>query len=197
MSRRNTAMNKTILSIFVVILTTAHLTNAQIDSGAFWGLSYDVNCLLTNNYNKLDFNILPPVDFYLHLGYKFNNNMQVEIYGSYIFLADNWDGPDIGFNLKHPILNKVYLIAGISYYYLSGESGAGGHLPHYYIKDFINGDLGVGFFVTKIAFAEIEFELPLNSDRTYGMDYNNYFVLNERLILISKLKLNFGWNFSF
>ncbi len=190
-------MNKTILSILIVILTTTHLTNAQIDSGAYWGPSFDVNCLLTNNYNKLDFNILPPVDLYLHLGYKFNNNMQVEIYGGYIFLADNWSGPDIGFNLKHPILNKIYLMAGMSYYYVSGGSGEGNLASKYYIKDFINGDLGIGFFATKIAFAEIEFELPLNSDRTYGIGYNYYNVLNEKLMLISKLKLNFGWNFSF
>lgn len=183
--------------MILISLLALQKSEAQYKHGAYWGLSLDVNCLLTNNYNKLDFNILPPVDFYLHLGYKFNNNMQVEIYGSYIFLADNWDGFDLGFNLKHPILNKIYLIAGMSYYYVSGGSGEGNLAPKYYIKDFINGDLGIGFFVTKIAFAEIEFELPLNSDRTYGIGYNYYNVLNERLILISKLKLNFGWNFSF
>ena len=72
---------------------------------------------------------------------------------------------------------------------------------HQYIikKNFTYGSLGIGYFVTKNAFVEFNYEILLNKDKIYGYNnsaynYNNQ--TNEQLKLVSSLKLDYGWKFS-
>ena len=175
----------------VLLLLPLQLINAQVEKGAYWGVSINVESLNENNNAGRTYEILPPPELYLHLGYNFNQYIRAEVSGGYIFTADNWDGFDLGAALKSQIINKLFISAGINYNSIAG--GGGEEKPLYYQKDFVFGSIGLGYYVTSNASIELNYSKPLNSDRAYG--YNNS--TNRQLELYSKLKLGFCWNFSF
>lgn len=179
----------------LILLLPLQILEAQPNRGVYWGVLINANILYENNKGSNSFEISPPPNLYLHFGNVFNKYLNVNIFAGYIAFSGNWDGFDIGFDLKPQVLDKFYITAGFNYNSISGGTGEGNQAPIYYKKDFTYGNLGIGFFVTKIAFVEIEYEIPMNSDKTYGISYN--YNPNEQLKLISRIKLDFGWDFSF
>ena len=176
----------------LILLLPLQILHAQTDPGLYWGIAIDANLLFEHNTGN-NYEILPPPNLYLHFGNAFNKYLRVDIFAGYMPFGDNWDGFDFGFALKPQVIDKFYISAGFNYNPISGGGGEGNQSPIFYKKDFTYGNLGIGYFVTKIAFVEFNYAIPFNSDKIYG--YNNK--ANEQLMLISRLKLDFGWNFSF
>ncbi len=183
----------------IILLLPLQIIEAQPEKGTYWGIALDAGLVFENNIgiNKNEF-LLPP-NIYLNFGDAFNQYFNINIFVGYIPFSDNWDGFDIGLALKPQLLHRIYLCASIFYNSISGGSGQGNQALIYYQKNFTFGSLGLGYFITKIVYFEFNYAIPLNSDKTYGYNNtNNYFIqTNQELKLVSRIKLDLGWNFSF
>ncbi len=178
--------------VLFICLLPMQLILPQPISSTYWGLNLSTSLLFEQNTSN-DYEMLPPPEIYLHFGHTFNQFIDVDIFAGYITFADNWDGIDMGAAVKSLVIDKFYISVGLNYNPISGGSGEGNQAPIYYKKDFLFCDLGIRYFIDKKAFWELNYSIPLNSNKTYG--YNNETV--KQLKLISKLKLDFGWNFPF
>ena len=183
---------KYVLLFFLSI--PVQLLIAQPNKGFYWGASIDASMLYENNDGNKKWEILPPPNLYLHFGNVFNQYIRLDASVGYLAFSDNWNGFELGLTLKPLVYDQIYAVAGINYNSISGGGGLGNLAPSYYKKDFTYGNIGLGYFLTKIAFVEFNYEVPFNNS-SYGGDFNN--PSDGSFKLISKLKLDFGLNFSF
>ena len=175
----------------LLFLIPLQFINAQQDNNFYFGADIATNLLFEQyNFNS-HYEILPPPDVYIHAGYKFNNGFNVVLTAGYILLADNWNGADLGIGMKSQVGERFYSILGFYYTTVSGGGSEGNLSPVYYKKNFFSGNFGAGYFVTKNAYVELNYILPLTSDKLYGFNHS----ANEILKLNGRLKLSFGWNF--
>lgn len=191
-------MSMKYFTLFILLLPL-QIIEAQPEKGTYWGVAWDAGVVFENNSGINHYEILPPPNIYLHIGDSFNRYMNINIFAGYMPFSSNWDGFDFGFALKPQIINRLYFSAGIFYSTTSAGSGEGNFAPIYYQKNFTYGSLGLGCYVTKIAYIEFNYAIPLNSDKIYGYaNTNNYYIqTNQQLKLVSRIKLDFGWDFSF
>jgi hypothetical protein len=183
------------LNLLILVLPF-QLLFAQPDKGVYWGFDLGAKMMFENNNGGNHSEILPPPNLYLHLGNVFNDILSIDAFAGYVSFSDNWDGIDLGVAVKSQVINKLYLTAGYNYNSLSGDasSGNGNHVPYYSGRDFNFASLGAGYYLTKLAYVELNYEIPLNSNKVYG---NTYYSQTLGLLkLNSRLKFDFGWNFS-
>ena len=178
------------LKLFILLLPFQFI-NAQQENAFSIGAAVSANLLFEQyNFNS-HYEILPPPDIYIHAGYKFNSGFNVVLSAGYILLADNWNGTDLGIAIKSQAGERFYTIFGINYTSASGGEGEGNQATVYYKKNFFSGNFGAGYLVTKNAFVELNYILPLSSDKVYGFNHS----ADEILKLNGRLKISFGWNF--
>jgi hypothetical protein len=178
------------LKLFFLLLPL-QLINAQTDNNIYCGIAIGSNLMFEDNNLSNHYEILPPPDIYIHAGYSFSRELNIELSAGYISLADNWNGIDCGVSLKSYVSDKFFTSFGINYNTVSGGGGEGNLSPLYYKKNFISGSFGAGYFVIPNAYVELNYLVPLSSNKLYGYDKNT----NEVLRLNGRLKLSFGWNF--
>ena len=176
----------------ILLLIPIQIIQAQPAKGLFWGGSINADMIIEQTNVNYHFELLPPPNIYFHLGNVFNEYFRVDLYAGYTAWSGNWNGFDLGAALKSEIYDRTYITLCFSYNPIYGGSGEGMQAPIYYKKTFTYSGIGAGYYITRIAYVQLNYLLPLNLDKTYSISYDG----KTTSQLISKLKLDFGWNFS-
>lgn len=165
------------------------VANAQMKHDFYWGINIRSHLVMEKN-NDVKLELLPPPDFYLHLGVDFNRYIKIELYGGYVILTNAWNGFDIGLSLKSSIFDRLFISAGLSQ---NSSSSWGSNSFQYFNKEFLYGNIGGGYLLSKKIYLELMYCKVLSNNKIFG--YNPE--LGKNIETSGRLTFGVGWNFSF
>ena len=180
----------------IAVLSPLQIFYAQPKAGIVWGLSADFCCMSEEKESSSAYEILPAPELSLFADYYFNIHAGIGVYAGYVLLADNWNGPEAGFNFKYRIIKKFLVSAGLSYNSISGGTDFPGNLtPSLYKRDFTFLNIGGEYLLSDKVFIELVYSKPLNRDAIFGHSHPDYPDTAVDLFkLVGRLKLGIGFN---